>query len=230
MMICSSCRLPMLHPGRRLHELVPLLIRHGPAEHLRQPLQRPRIPQRRQVQHRIAREQRLRPLDPGPVRRSAAPAPHPAASRPAGHDRAQPGSASPRPGQSPAAAGPHAQPGRPGLSWTSPRSSSRPCSMTSTSIASSVTARPASPPAGPARPPAAPAPPPPPPHSPPAHPARTLPPEASLPQSRNSHFRTIRNGSLTNAQTRHSNRATHSRRATPMWHPRHKAPARMVPQ
>ena len=70
------------HPGRRVHELVPLLIRHGPAEHLRQPLQRPRIPARRQVQHRIAREQRLRPLDPGPVRDP----PHPHLTQPR-HDR-----------------------------------------------------------------------------------------------------------------------------------------------
>ena len=70
------------HPGRRVHELVPLLIRHGPAEHLRQPLQRPGIPARRQVQHRIAREQRLRPLDPGPVRDP----PHPHLTQPR-HDR-----------------------------------------------------------------------------------------------------------------------------------------------
>ena len=55
-------------PRRGQHELVPLLIRHRPAEHLRQPLQLPGIPQRRQIQHRIAREQRPRALDPGPVR------------------------------------------------------------------------------------------------------------------------------------------------------------------
>jgi hypothetical protein len=55
-------------PGRGQHELVPLLIRHRPAEHLRQPLQIPGILARRQVQHRITREQRPRPPDPGPVR------------------------------------------------------------------------------------------------------------------------------------------------------------------
>ncbi len=69
------------HPGRRQHELVRLLIRHGPAEHLRQPLQPPGIPQRRQVQHRIAREQRPRPLDPGPVPDP----PHPHLTQPRHH-------------------------------------------------------------------------------------------------------------------------------------------------
>ena len=101
-------------PGRGQHELVRLLIRHGPAEHLRQPLQTPGVPQRRQVQHRIAREQRPRPRDPGPVRDPPHPSPHPAASPPAGHDPARPGSAAPRRCRSPAAAGPHAPPGRPG--------------------------------------------------------------------------------------------------------------------
>ena len=38
--------------------------------------------------------------------------------------------------------------------------------------------------------------------SPPAHPARTLPPEASLPPVPNSHLRTIRNGSLTSTRPR----------------------------
>ena len=54
-----------------------------PAEHLRQPLQRPRIPARRQVQHRIARDTaHCRPLDPGPVRYP----PHPHLTQPR-HDR-----------------------------------------------------------------------------------------------------------------------------------------------
>jgi hypothetical protein len=40
---------------------------HRPGGHLRQPLQRPGIPARRQVQHRIPREQRRHAPDPGPV-------------------------------------------------------------------------------------------------------------------------------------------------------------------
>ena len=80
------------HPGRGQHELVRLLIRPGPAEHLRQPLQRPGVPQRRQVQHRIAREQRQHALDPGPV----ADPPHDHLTQPRHH----------RPGMTPLSAAP----------------------------------------------------------------------------------------------------------------------------
>jgi hypothetical protein len=55
------------HPGGGQHQRARLLIGHRPAEHHRQPLQRPGIPARRQVQHRITREQRPHPPDPGPV-------------------------------------------------------------------------------------------------------------------------------------------------------------------
>src|SRR3984957_8118981 len=66
-------------PRDRQHELARLLIRARPAEHLRQLLQRPGVPARRQVQHRITREQRPRAPHPGPV------------TDPPHHHRAQPG-------------------------------------------------------------------------------------------------------------------------------------------
>ena len=71
-------------PRRGQHQLTRLAVGTGPAKHLRQALQRPGIPARRQVQHRITREQRPRALGPRPVRDPPHAHLHPALSPPPG--------------------------------------------------------------------------------------------------------------------------------------------------
>ena len=195
---------PGADPRRGQHEVVPVLERPGPARHLREPLQLPGMPARRQVQHRVPPVQVRHPLLPGPVGDPAHPHPPqhrhhrrrgplpaaPAAPRPA---PSAPAAASPRP---PARPSPAAAP--PARSSGSPPPPGAPCHPAAPPPPRPYTsprpARPAAPAPGPRHsrpPPAPPAPDPPPappaPRSPPARPPHTLPPRLPFPEFR---FRT----------------------------------------
>ena len=211
---------PGADPRRGQHEVVPVLERPGPARHLREPLQLPGMPARRQVQHRVPPVQVRHPLLPGPVGDPADP--HPPQHR--HHRRRGPLPAAPPlpvlPPSAPAAAPPR-PPARPSPAAAPPARSSgpppppgAPCHPAAPPPPRPQTpprpARPAAPAPGPRHsrpPPAPPAPDPPPARRPlPARrqPVHRIPFHRGFPSPSSdfAHQDLVRNGSLTHPRTR----------------------------